>query len=350
MAEKDKLNILFVGAGVPGRSMGWVHVIQAVEDSKRYNVVGAVEPWFCGQGKGTSKEFEEFKNSCKFPFFATVPEAKGVIGDRCMALISCRTVDNPGLFKQCVEIGVTHIFMEKPGAPSTEMLQECLDLANSKNVQVMMGYNKNVAAYVKKALARSNETGEPILFFHQNGYTQDTLAECFVRNGEGMLRNMACHELALVVSLIGIDTTNLKSATVDKSGTEMLTLEGKTDFAALKFTLESNEGKTVTIHARRCGGQLSRATVGTENYICPTEEDNQKAAALEKARPGMMGYFYSQWDDYIALKNDFCDHILAGKQGPPPGKVSLANAVQVLMLCDRLTKKFQAELSVQPKL
>jgi len=328
--------------------MGWVHVVQAVEDSARYNVVGVVEPWFCGKGAGTSKEFDGFKNSSAFPFFATVAEAQKVVGDRCLALISCRTSDNPGLFKDCVNIGCTHIFLEKPGAPTTAMLQECLDLANSRGVEVMMGYNKNVAAYVKKALAESEKTGEPILFLHQNGYTKETLAECFVRNGEGMLRNMACHELALVVSLIGIDSTNLKSATVDTSGTEMLTLEGKTDFAALKFTLERNDGKKVTIHARRCGGQLSKATVGGASYVCPTEEDNRKAAELEKQRPGMMGYFYSQWDDYIALKNDFCDHILAGEKGPPPGKVSLANAVQVLTMCDMLTDKFKAELSVSP--
>ena len=43
-----------------------------------------------------------------------------------------------------IDHGVTHIFLEKPGAPSVAELQEMQAYAKSKGVPVYMGYNKNV--------------------------------------------------------------------------------------------------------------------------------------------------------------------------------------------------------------
>ena len=45
---------------------------------------------------------------------------------------------------QLIDHGVTHIFLEKPGAPSVAELQEMQAYAKSKGVPVYMGYNKNV--------------------------------------------------------------------------------------------------------------------------------------------------------------------------------------------------------------
>ena len=45
-----------------------------------------------------------------------------------------------------IEAGATHVFLEKPGAPSVKELQEMRAYAASKGVPVYMGYNKNVRA------------------------------------------------------------------------------------------------------------------------------------------------------------------------------------------------------------
>ena len=49
-----------------------------------------------------------------------------------------------------IAAGATHVFLEKPGAPSVAELQEMKAYAASKGVPVYMGYNKNVTPYVQK--------------------------------------------------------------------------------------------------------------------------------------------------------------------------------------------------------
>ena len=61
-----------------------------------------------------------------------------------IALISGRTADNPRLLKEVIEAGCTHVYLEKPGAPTVGELEEMVAFAKSKGVPVYMGYNKNV--------------------------------------------------------------------------------------------------------------------------------------------------------------------------------------------------------------
>jgi len=64
-----------------------------------------------------------------------------------------------------------------------------------------MGYNKNVTPYVRKALAAAKAApGSTTTYVHNNAYKTSELAECFERNAEGMLKNMAIHELALLAT------------------------------------------------------------------------------------------------------------------------------------------------------
>ena len=69
-----------------------------------------------------------------------------------LALISGRTADNPKLLKEVIEAGCTHVYLEKPGAPTVAELEEMKAYAAEKGVPVYMGYNKNVTPYVRKAL------------------------------------------------------------------------------------------------------------------------------------------------------------------------------------------------------
>ena len=71
-----------------------------------------------------------------------------------IALISGRTADNPRLLKEVIEAGCTHVYLEKPGAPSVAELEEMVAFAKSKGVPVYMGYNKNVTPCKQQPHAR----------------------------------------------------------------------------------------------------------------------------------------------------------------------------------------------------
>merc|ERR1711871_1179802 len=190
-----------------------------------------------------------------------------------LALISGRTADNPRLLKEVIAKGVRHVYLEKPGAPTVGELQEMKKYAKEKGVPVYMGYNKNVTPYVKKALEFEKKTpGASTKFEHNNAYKEEELGECFERNAEGMLKNMAIHELALLATYYGVTVDNIASVTPDAEFSNCLTLEGPsgkefTDFAKVGFTVKTKDGKTVTVNADRCGcneGGNSKALVSVD--------------------------------------------------------------------------------------
>merc|ERR1719493_356739 len=107
-----------------------------------------------------------------------------------------------------------------------------------------MGYNKNVCKYVSKVrdYAKTLESSH-VTFVSNNAYenTAASLGECFERNAEGMLKNMAIHELALLVSFYDVTVDNIAEVVADKDFSSMQTLKGPsgkefTDFDKIKFT------------------------------------------------------------------------------------------------------------------
>jgi len=268
-----------------------------------------------------------------------------------IALISGRTADNPALLKQVIEAGCTHVYLEKPGAPSVPELKEMMEYAKSKGVPVYMGYNKNVTPYVLKALeAEASTPGATTTFVHNNAYTEQELGECFERNAEGMLKNMAIHELALLATYYGVTVDNIASVTPDAEYSRCLTLKGpdgveRTDFAKIGFTVATKAGKVVTVRADRCGsttGGDSAAIVsvdGVEKFrsITPDEELSKVVEAAAAADPEMMPYFFLQSDDYITLKERATAHILAGEGGAPPGMATIDVALEALKCAEYLT-------------
>ena len=200
-----------VGCGCPGRGMGWFHCRQLLEGRvPNATLTDIVEPWFLGPGAGSpgSSEFAAFREEAESKhgvrFWASVGEMPAATGRCRVALIAARAGDCPKLFEAAIASGVQHIYLEKPGAPSVAAMESMAALAESQGVGVTMGYNKNVASYVTAAREfETSQTGsEPPLtcFIHNNAYVEEELDECFERNSEGMLKNMAVHELALAVT------------------------------------------------------------------------------------------------------------------------------------------------------
>ena len=65
-----------------------------------------------------------------------------------LALVAGRTCDAPSIFDALCEKGVTHIYLEKPGADSAARLEAMRLKAKAHGVAVLVGYNKNVAQYM----------------------------------------------------------------------------------------------------------------------------------------------------------------------------------------------------------
>lgn len=209
-----------------------------------------------------------------------------------------------------------------------------------------------------KALeAEGKNAGATTKFVHNNAYKEEELGECFERNAEGMLKNMAIHELALLATYYGVTVDNIESVTPDAEYSRCLTLTGPsgkefTDFAKVGFTVKTKDGKTVTVNADRCGcteGGNSQAIVSVDGKevfksITPDGELKKICEANAKADPEMMPYFFLQHDDYITLKERATAHILSGADGAPEGMATIDIAVEALKCAEYLTPMLTAAL------
>jgi len=361
-AKPGQSEVALVGCGAPNRGMGWYHAIQMLEGRcPSASLDFVIEPWFLGggaEGPGgpefkTWKEETEAKYGTKFATSLTdlpPPEQPR------MALISGRTGDNPRLLTECIANGCKCIYLEKPGAPTVAELQSMKDEAEAASVEVLMGYNKNVCKYVSKTreFADANP-GSKVTFVSNNAYenTAESLGECFERNAEGMLKNMAIHELALLVSFYDVSVDNIESVSADKQFSSLQTLKGPsgkewTDFDKIKFTIKTKTGSEVSVAADRCGGTdsygLVTDTSGKEafRYYMPDEEDKVNVEKLTAQYPTAMPYFFTQDPDYVTVKERVAKHTVDG--APAEGIASIGVALETLKVAEYLTPLLQEQL------
>jgi predicted dehydrogenase len=273
-----------------------------------------------------------------------------------LALISGRTGDNPKLLTECIANGSKCVYLEKPGAPTVKELEQMKKEAEAAGVEVLMGYNKNVCKYVTKTREfAATSPGSTVTFVSNNAYenTAASLGECFERNAEGMLKNMAIHELALLVSFYDVTVDNIAEVIADKEFSSMQSLPGPsgkvwTDFDKIKFTIKTKTGTEVSVQADRCGGSDSFATVtdtaGKEvfRYYMPDEEDAVHVKELEAKYPTAMPYFFTQDPDYITVKERVAKHTVDG--APAEGIATLGTAVDTLKVAEYLTPILQEQL------
>eukprot|EP00529_Nitzschia_sp_RCC80_P031678 CAMPEP_0113458160 /NCGR_PEP_ID=MMETSP0014_2-20120614/9779_1 /TAXON_ID=2857 /ORGANISM="Nitzschia sp." /LENGTH=367 /DNA_ID=CAMNT_0000349675 /DNA_START=111 /DNA_END=1214 /DNA_ORIENTATION=- /assembly_acc=CAM_ASM_000159 len=362
-AGDNQCEVVLVGCGAPKRGMGWYHGVQMLKGKcPSAKLCYVVEPWFMGAGaEGPGgPEFAEFQKEAEgkdgVQFFKSVKDLPAVAeGKNRLALISGRTADNPRLLTECIDNGCSTIYLEKPGAPTVAELEAMRDEAKAAGITVLMGYNKNVTKYVSKAreYADSHE-GSHITFVSNNAYenTPESLGECFERNREGMLKNMAIHELALLVSFFDVKVETIDKCVADKEFSSCQTLKGPsgqdfTDFDKIKFTITTKSGKSVSVQADRCGGDVSWASVdvgGEEafRHSMPDEEDTANVSVLQKEYPGAMPYFFSQDPDYIKVKETVASFCANGTE--PKGIATIDIAVETLRVAEYLTPTLREQL------
>mmetsp|Transcript_10463 Transcript_10463/g.33463 ORF Transcript_10463/g.33463 Transcript_10463/m.33463 type:complete len:364 (-) Transcript_10463:556-1647(-) len=357
-SSESKANYAVIGCGLPGRGMGWFHCLQLVEGAcPSARLSDVVEPWFLGGGKasaGGATFQSEVVEAWKDVRFAASPSEglfEGAVGSTKVALIAGRTVDNPKLFRAALAAGATHVLLEKPGAPTVAELEAMAAEAKAAGVPVFMGFIKNIAGYVEGALeALEANPGSRLVLESRNDYTKETLGECFARNAEGLLKNMAIHELALAAQFFGMTAESLADVKIeDPAGSECLTLDGRTDFSRIDFTLVNTSGTQVRIKADRCAGDGCRATVlapdGSEIYARELVDDAkaQRVKARMAQHPDWLGYLLTQEDEYAKLKETCAKSAVERLQ--PPNVATVQVAIDALKLAEYLTPVLQAKLN-----
>eukprot|EP00622_Pseudochattonella_farcimen_P005660 FR741315.1.p1 GENE.FR741315.1~~FR741315.1.p1 ORF type:complete len:275 (+),score=60.98 FR741315.1:44-826(+) len=214
-----------------------------------------------------------------------------------------------------------------------------------------MGYNKNIAKYITQA--REVEAKNPdcsTKLVTLNAYTREELPEYFERNAEGLLKNMAIHELALAVTFYGVRADNIAKVEVHKEQSECATFGEYTDFVSIDFTITTNEGKKASIFADRCGGAQAKAVIsdseGKEIFTStlPDAELEKEVEAKIEAYPDVMPYFWQQEADYRSLKESCAARAASGEKGAPEGVATIEIAIEALKVAEFLTPTMQAEL------
>ncbi len=362
-----KATVALIGCGAPLKSMGWYHAKQLLDG----RVSGAqlkyvVEPWYFSEAAKNSTGYEEFhqwrnqqERNHGIQFFSRVTDLPHPAKDEIrLSIISARTADNPALVDACIKVGGTAIYLEKPGAPTVAELEAMHEKAKNAGIDVFMGFNKNISSYlVKTRDFANNHAGKcDVTFLHNNNYrnTPEELSECFERNSEGMLKNMAIHELAILVTYYGVTVDSIAQVQADKEFSSLKTLQGSsgkdfTDFDKLKFKVVTKEGVEINVAADRCGGDdsvgiVTDADSGEElaRFSMPDDETIANIPTLKEQSGDAMPYFFTQDPDYLKLKQLVVDRIVHG--APAEGVATIEIAIDTLKVAEYLTPLLQDQL------
>ena len=122
--------------------MGWYHAKQILDgDVPSATLTDIVEPWFLGGGADGpgGAEFAAFKkeHEGKVRFHASIADMPKPDG-KMMAMVCTRTADMPGYVDELVDHGVSHVFLEKPGAPTVDELGRMKDDCAAKGATIWM--------------------------------------------------------------------------------------------------------------------------------------------------------------------------------------------------------------------
>lgn len=383
MSSLQQCDVVLVCCGAPLRGMGWYHSVQLLSGKcPSAKLIAVVEPFFLGNNTNAKESpfYESFK-SFEASVNTTHPDVKFVasIHDLNMkpsptsppllVIISGRTPDNPTLTLEVMHhLSPKAIYLEKPGAPSLEILDSVRRESVSSNIPIFMGFNKNVSSYVNDAMTFIQKHDNPgaltLTFASNNEYAPSdaSLGECFERNSEGLLKNMAIHEVALLTSFFDVSPSTIDKIIVDTNFTCVKTLKGtdgvlRTDMEKVRVSLVSKNvvaGRPgcVGLSANRCGGNsdswasITNTATGDEiaRFNMVSEEGIPQLRELEAKYPGAMPYFLSQDKDYITLKESIAQFVLGTNSQTVQGVVDISIAIETMRVAEYLKEVVESEM------
>jgi len=365
LKEKTTLDVIIVGCGP--KSVGWFHLMQFL-DMPKINVRAIVEPFYMD------------KTKCPHPpqSFVDLVVMVSEMGIRCvnhvtqlelfqhrrtLCVIAGRTRDNPKLFRECIGMGASHIYLEVPGASSIEQLRDMHSLAATRGVSVYMGYQRLCASYIEKAVSLSRSIPKSHVFLcHNENHPSRELHLVVNRHPEGMIRAMASQELAVLVTRFGVKADDIETFKVN---TNRLFSErqifydassGKehSDISRAAFKITTKHGRrSVSVMADRCGGLVSFAVVkshtGKELQRYQSHSEDEASVAQNELREDneIMHQFIIEREEYLELKKRVVKEILSGNDNNKAlGLVSIEEGIEVMALADYCTVKINDVLEV----
>ncbi|MCO1334405.1 iron-containing alcohol dehydrogenase [Microbulbifer sp. OS29] len=359
---QNKVHAIVVGVGLPGESIGWLHLSQLI---KMPNVIvdAVVEEYWLGNTTAPPAKQRVFREEMArlmahgggFDLYSSVEDIP--IADpsvKNLVLISVRTPLNMKIFEAVAEKEYKNIYLEKPGEDSLDKLQAMVQIADEKNLRVVVGYQKHISSYVKKAekiTAGWKLKTRSVSFVHHNPHSEDNLENIFRQNTEGMLLNQCCHELELCVAKWNLQPHNIVDIVVNREETERKRFGDIEDFKKLSFTLKTNLGISFSFLVTRCEGVENSITVKeglTGNPVLielapPGVFD--RALDLAKEEKGAMWYCQLFEEDYHTLKNEFVESILNDDEARYLNLPGLKQAVSVLLLATSIETSILAQCS-----
>ncbi|WP_444959740.1 Gfo/Idh/MocA family oxidoreductase [Microbulbifer sp. VVAC002] len=355
------VHVTVVGVGLPGESIGWLHLSQLM--NMRNVVVDAIveEYWLSSDVESSEKgmvfrnemarlkaQYGDFKT---YSSVAQIPDAHPSFKN--LVVISVRTPLAKGIFKSVVNKGYRNIYLEKPGADSLEKLREMERIADRNNVNVVVGYQKHIANYVDRA-ERLNEQwklkSRSVGFIHHNPHPEANLESIFRQNSEGMLLNQCCHELELCIAKWNLALHNITDVVVNRDETVQKRFGDIEDFKKLSFTLKTNLGVSFSFLATRCEGVencivMRKGLRGDPVFIRQAMEDVlDRALELTRKEKGGMWYCYLFERDYRNLKRLFIESILDSDDEKYLSLPRLLHACGVLELAAGIEPSIKAQL------
>jgi len=356
--RKDALDVVVVGCGLPKRGVGWFHLIQLL-DLPNVNVRAVVE-------NNRPKGFDNLVQSLQARGVVCVASLADLdrFTKRTLCFISDRSNNrNLILFRTCLEMGASAIYLEKPGAPTVKQLEDMKTLAERRGVAVYIGYNKNFSSYVQNAVKLSRQVDDSHVFWcHSDPYTEYNLPAVFAHNPEGLMKSMAIDELAILVTYFNVCVDNIfrftvntkekmtKRVTVRKPGSPTISM---TDFSRAAFKIRTNDDVSVSVMADRCGGNFSFAVVkdGSGKEVQKFEYPHALAAKkLEKqmkADPEMLPYFFGNSNDFLELKIRVVESVLKEKESE--GVATIDTGIETMRLAEYANDQVMNALLESPK-
>ncbi|KAL9180423.1 hypothetical protein ACHAXT_008393 [Thalassiosira profunda] len=359
-ARASKLDVVIVGCGP--KSVGWFHLLQFL-DMPEVNVRAVVEPFFLDKAKcpyppqsfvDLIMMLDEMKVRCLYHVGQL-----GMLKQRTLCVIAGRTADNPRLFRECIGMGASHIYLESPGAPTIEQLKDMQSLAVARGVEVYMGYQRLCSKYIERTISLSRSVARCHVFFcHNETYASSELHFVVERYPEGMLGTMAAQELAVLVTQFGVRANEIEGFKVNTNrlfsekqafynrndGTE------STDFSRVAFKITTRQRRSVSVMADRCGGLVSFAVVkshtGKEVQRFESHDEDQASALREELRADaeISQQCTIERDEYLELKRRIVKRIFSGDGSRTLGLVSIHDGVEILALADYCLREINAVL------
>ncbi|KAL3826999.1 hypothetical protein ACHAXA_000063 [Cyclostephanos tholiformis] len=358
--KEDSVDVVIVGCGP--KSVGLFHLMQFL-DMQNVCVRAIVEPFYLDESK------------CPYPSqsFVDLIVMLDEMGIKCLTnvgqletferttlcVISGRTHDNPLFYRECISKGASHIYLETPGAPTIEQLQDMQSLAATRGVEVYMGYQRLCASYINKAVSLSRSIPKSHVFFiHNETYTSEELNLVFSRRQEGMLRSMAAQELAVLVTQLGVKSDEVETFKVN---TKRVFSERKTfyntesgvrltDFSRVAFKITTKNRKSTSVMADRSGGLINFAVVkshtGKELQRFQSHDEGQILMLRSELREDkdISHQFIIESDEFLELKKRVVRSILDRKY---LGLASIQDGIDVMALADYCTTKLNAALMAE---